>query len=136
MSKEPDQNEFKYESPFAELLEMRRRSSADGVGVATMTVQDKHRQDAGVVQGGIIVTLADYAFHLAVESILQPGQSSVTIELKVNFIAPAIDGELTATSKVVSAGRRVVVCDVDVTGQDGSLIAKGMGTYLIRSRPS
>ena len=136
MSMATDRNEFEYESPFAELLEMRPQSSADGVGVATMTVQDKHRQNAGVVQGGIIVTLADYAFHLAVESLLQPGQSSVTIELKVNFIAPARDGKITAASKVVSSGRRVVVCDVDVTGPDGSLIAKGMGTYLIRSQPS
>ncbi len=49
------------DGPFAELLGIRPGESADGVGTAFMTVEDKHRQRAGVVQGGILVALADYA---------------------------------------------------------------------------
>ena len=136
MPVDTSENYFEYESPFAQLLDMRHGTSADGVGVATMTVQDKHRQKAGVVQGGIIATLADYAFHRAVESVLRPGQSAVTVELKVNFIAPARDGELTAAARVVSSGRRIVVCDVDVTGPGDTLIARCLGTYLVNASPA
>ena len=82
-------------------------------------------------QGGLIVTLADYAFHIAVQSTLQPGETAATVELKVNFIAPARDGELTANAKLVSRGRRVAVGDVEVLDQDGRLIARCLGTYLI-----
>ena len=126
-----NQDDFEYESPFAQLLSLRHHPTVDDVGLASMTIQDKHRQRAGVVQGGIIVALADYAFHLACETRLRPGQTAVTVELKVNFLAPAKDGELRAAARIVSAGRRIIVCDVDVTGDGDKLIAKCLGTYIV-----
>ena len=125
------QDDFDYASPFARLLGIRHHPTVDEVGLASMTIQDKHRQAGGVVQGGIIVTLADYAFHRAVQTHLRPGQTAVTVELKVNFLAPARDGELRAAARVVSAGRRIIVCDVDVTGTEGKLIARCLGTYIV-----
>ena len=77
------------DGPFAELLDIRPGESAHGVGTAFMTVADKHRQRAGAVQGGILVALADYAFFRACRSVLKEGEHAVTIELKLNFIAPA-----------------------------------------------
>jgi uncharacterized protein (TIGR00369 family) len=129
---EEPQKPVEYEAPFAELLDMRAGQSADGVGSASMPVHDNHRQSAGVVQGGLIVTLADYALHRAVSSLLGPGQQAVTVELKVNFIAPARDGNLTATARVISEGRRIMVGDVEVTDQRSTVIARGLGTYLVR----
>lgn len=124
-------DDFEYESPFAQLLGLRHHPTVDGVGLASMTIQDKHRQRAGVVQGGIIAALADFAFHLAVQTHLRPGQTAVTVELKVNFLSPAKDGELKAAARIVSAGRRIIVCDVDVTGEDDKLVAKCLGTYIV-----
>ena len=133
--KEP-QKPVEYEAPFAELLDMRPGESAGGVGSAFMPVHDNHRQRAGVVQGGLIVTLADYAIYRAVISLLGPGQQAVTVELKVNFIAPARDGTLTAIARVISGGRQVMVADVEVTGQGSTLIARGLGTYFVRQGQS
>ena len=118
------------DGPFAALLDIRPGQSADGVGTAFMTVADKHRQRAGVVQGGILVALADYAFFRACRSVLQPGEHAVTIELKLNFIAPARDGELTARSSIKSRGGRIIVADMEIFAPDGSLIAAGLGTYM------
>ena len=130
------QDDFEYESPFARLMSMRHHPIVDGVGLASMTIKDEHRQAAGVVQGGIIVALADYAFHLACRPFLSPGQIAVTVEIKTNFLAPAEDGELTATARVVSAGRRIIVCDVDVVGDEDKLIARSLGTYMIVGQPT
>ena len=118
------------DGPFAALLGIRPGASADGVGTALMTVADQHRQRAGVVQGGILVALADYAFFRACRSVLKPGEHAVTIELKLNFIAPARDGELTARSVIKSRGGRIIVGDMEIRGADGSLIAAGIGTYM------
>ena len=117
--------------PFARLLDMFPGESADGVGTATMRIRDHHLQESGVVQGGLIVTLVDYAFYRAVKSRLSPGERSVTVELKVNFIAPAANGELTATARVVSSGRHVVVVEGEVTDDRQVLIARGLSTYLV-----
>ena len=120
-----------YEAPFAELLDIRPGLSSDGLGSAGMIIREHHLNSGGVVQGGIIVTLADYAFHRAVISRLAPGQEGVTVELKVNFIAPAKDGELTATARVLSSGRRIFVVEGEVTDDRQNMIAHGLGTTLV-----
>ena len=125
-----------YEAPFAALLGMLPGLSADGVGSATMSIREDHRQGQGVVQGGIIVTLADYASFRAVKSKLGQGQVSVTVELKVNFTAPARDGKLTATAKIISGGRRIIVVEVEVTDERHTMIAKGMGTFMVTQERS
>ena len=115
---------------FAELLGIRPGESAAGVGTAFMTVSEQHRQRAGVVQGGILVALADYAFYRACQSGLQPGENVATIELKLNFIAPARAGELTARSSVKSRGGRIIVGDMEIFDADGQLLATGIGTNI------
>lgn len=127
--------EPKYQAPFAELLDIRSGQSSGGVGSVFMTIQEKHRQNHGVVQGGLIVTLADHALYRAVQSVLGPQENNVTVELKVNFIAPAKDGELTATARVVSRGGRIVVGEMEVTDQQGRSIARGLGTCLVVGQP-
>ena len=118
------------DGPFAELLGIRPGISADGVGTAFMTVEAKHRQSAGAVQGGILVALADYAFFRACRSVLKEGEHAVTIELKLNFIAPAREGELTARTSIISRGGRIIVGDMEIKGPDDNLIATGLGTYM------
>ena len=131
---DPSVNPSSGEPPFAQFLGIREGLGADGVGTASMVIQDKHLQRAGVVQGGLIVTLADNALFLAVQSRLNPGERNVTIELKMNFIAPAKEGELTATARVISLGGRIVVAGMEVTDHNDTLIATGLGTCM-RVRP-
>ena len=122
--------------PFAAHLGMYAGISADGVATVNMPIRDHHLQDSGNVQGGLIVTLVDYAFYLAVKSRLSPGQSTVTVELKVNFIAGAKEGALTASARVVSGGRRIFVVEGDVIDSDGVIVARGLSTYLVsEARP-
>lgn len=131
MADDTNSSEQAPRSPFAELLDIRAGISKDGVGSAFMEIQEMHRQTAGFVQGGLIVALADFAFARAVHSVSQPGQQTVTIELKMNFISPAKDGTLTATARILSQGRRIVVGEMDVTGEDQVLIARGLGTFML-----
>ena len=131
MASEPQGQEAAYEPRVAKLLGIKSGVSKDGVGSATMLIRDDHLQDAGAVQGGLIVSLADHALYLAAKSRLRPGQASTTVELKVNFTAPAKDGELTATARVLSAGRRIIVAEVSVINDRQVLIAQGLGTTLV-----
>lgn len=133
---------YAHESPFAKLLDMRVPDPDDGSSTVTMPINPSHLQQAGRVQGGIVVALADYAFYRAVRPLLKPGEASTTIELKINFLAPAERGELIATARIIDSGhrpgRRVMVGEMEVKDQDGRLIAQGLGTYLViqpRNRP-
>ena len=87
------------------------------------------------VHGGIVATLADTAaVYLLIQDV--PFERTLTsIEFKLNFTRPAMleRGELVATAEVVKKGRNVALADVDVT-QNGSLVAKGLFTYLFGDR--
>ncbi|PKB70467.1 MAG: hypothetical protein BZY87_10060 [SAR202 cluster bacterium Io17-Chloro-G6] len=122
---------YRHESSFARHLDIRVADPDDGSSAVTMPINPTHLQQAGRVQGGIVATLADYAFYRAVKPLLKPGEVTTTIEMKINFLAPAEKGELTATAKIISPGRRLVVGEMEVKDQDGNLIAQGLGTYMV-----
>lgn len=127
----PDPDGYVYESPFAEHLDLRVANPDDGSSTVVMPINPSHLQQAGRVQGGIVAALADYAFFRAVKPLLKPGEATTTIEIKINFLAAAEKGELTATAKIISPGQRLMVGEMEVKDQDGKLIAQGLGTYLV-----
>ena len=88
-------------------------------------------QQHGLFHGGAIAAIVDVAGGYAAYSLFDEDDGILTVEFNVNFIAPARDGELTATSRVLSAGRRVIVGDMQVTDHRQKLIASGLGTCLV-----
>ena len=58
---------------------------------------------------------------------LKPGEATATIEMKINFLAPAEKGELIATAKIISHGPRVISGEQEVKDQDGKFMHQGLG---------
>lgn len=112
-------------------MDMRVSDPDDGSSEVIMPINPSHLQQAGRVQGGIVVALADYAMFRAIRPLLKDGEATTTIEIKINFLAAAEKGELTGTAKIISAGRRLMVGEMEVRDQDGKLIAQGLGTYMV-----
>ena len=126
-----NQDDFVHESPFAKLLDMRVADPEDGTSTVVMPINPNHLQLAGRVQGGILVALADYSMFRAIRPLLKPGEGTTTIELKINFLAAAEKGELTATCEIISAGRDLMVGEMEIRDQNSKLIAQGLGTYMV-----
>jgi len=126
-----NRDEFVHESPFAKLLDMRVADPEDGTSTVVMPINPNHLQLAGRVQGGILVALADYSMFRAIRPLLKPGEGTTTIELKINFLAAAEKGELTATCEIISAGRDLMVGEMEIRDQNSKLIAQGLGTYMV-----
>ena len=126
-----NRDDFVHESPFAKLLDMRVADPEDGTSTVVMPINPNHLQLAGRVQGGILVALADYSMFRAIKPLLKPGEGTTTIELKINFLAAAEKGELTATCEIISAGRDLMVGEMEIRDQNSKLIAQGLGTYMV-----
>ena len=126
-----NRDDFVHESPFAKLLDMRVADPEDGTSTVVMPINPNHLQLAGRVQGGILVALADYSMFRAIRPLLKPGEATTTIELKINFLAAAEKGELTATCEIISAGRDLMVGEMEIRDQNSKLIAQGLGTYMV-----
>ena len=118
-------------SPFLNFVGIEEGLSDNGVGSVSLEIRPHHLQAAGQVHGGLMAVLVDTAFFRAVRSIMSSEQRTTTIELKVNFLESANSGRLTATARVISNRDRLTVADVEVTSDDGRLVAQGLGTFLI-----
>ena len=73
----------------------------------------------GTVHGGILCDIADAAMGIAYASGLDEGETFTTLELKINFLKPVRTGRLTATGRIVKAGRTVGLVECDVTDEQG-----------------
>ena len=105
-------------------------------GEATLTLKDREelRNSMGLIQGGILGVLADAAGGVSLYSILSdPLKVAIpTVEFKVNFLRPARGGDLVARGRVVQGGRQIAVCQVEISSEEGVLLATGIFTYMIK----
>jgi acyl-CoA thioesterase len=110
-----------------ELLEVE-----EGRALARLTVSGEHLNAAGVVQGGAVFTLADFAFAAASSS---RGNVALAIEAHVTFLRAAREGCLLAEAREESGSRRLSTCTVRVTGEGGELVALFTGTAYRKDDP-
>jgi uncharacterized protein (TIGR00369 family) len=116
--------------PFLEHIGAELVSLSPEEAVLMIDVRDYHLQHLGYVHGGVISSLADNTGWYAVVANLPEDRTSVTIEIKVNYLKPAERGELVAKGKVLKMGKRVAFAVVEVW-QGSELVAYATGTYAV-----
>ena len=100
-----------------------------GFAKTSLSVEERHLNSVGIVQGGAIFTLAAFAFEAVISS---GGRVAVGINTSIAFFKAAISGTLFAEATEHSHGRRLSVCTVNVTNDAGELIALFQGTGYIK----
>jgi uncharacterized protein (TIGR00369 family) len=75
---------------------------------------DAVSQQHGFFHGGVVGTIADSAGGFAAYSLMAPDDGVLTVEYKLNLMAPADGDELIARGYVVRAGRTLTVSRADV----------------------
>jgi acyl-CoA thioesterase len=119
--------------PIAALLGIHRASMSDGRSAFELTIRPEHMNPHGVVHGGVVYTLADFAMGGALTSVLEPGERCATLEVKINYLAPAVSGEIRAEACVMSRTRRVAVMEARVYGEAQRMIALATGSFYIQT---
>jgi len=107
--------------------------AASGRVVITAEPRDIHLNPAGTVHGGFSATLLDSCMGLAVQTTLEKGMGSTTLEFKISLVRPITPdtGEIRAEGVVLTTGRRVGTAEGRITDRDGRLLAHGTTTCLI-----
>jgi len=106
---------------FAELADMELLEVGDGFARASMKVQEKHLNGAGVCQGGAIFTLADLTFAACVNSHFQV---TVSVSCNIAYVKAVPNGEtLYAEGHELVNHHRLPFAEVRVTDNSGDLVA-------------
>jgi uncharacterized protein (TIGR00369 family) len=118
-------------NPFLDFLDMKLEEIKEGYARFCMPIRHEYMQCNGVMQGGLIVAMADETIAHAIMTLLGSREEIATVELKNNFIAPAKEGMLTAEASIFKKGRSLVVGDCIVTRDDGVIVSRSSATFLI-----
>lgn len=93
----------------AELISVR-----EGAAEIRVAFRDELSQQHGYFHAGVTGAIADSAAGYAAFSLTPPGSTVLTVEYKLNLIAPAQGEAITARGMVIRAGRTLIVCKADV----------------------
>jgi len=94
----------------------------------------ENSQQHGFYHGGVVGTLADTAGGYSAFSLMNAEDSILTVEYKLNLVAPA-DGELLLVKgRVIRAGRQLMVCQSDAYISKAGVekhCASMLGTFMV-----
>lgn len=124
-------------APVGQLIGMQVIPSTDlESATVTLTVTPQHHNPMGTVHGGVIALLADTAMGVSFGRTLDSDQTFGTIDLRVDFIRPVTEAELTAVGTIVKRGSRVGFMRAEIHNQQQKLIATASCTCLVVSTES
>lgn len=86
-------------------------------------------QQSGVVHAGAITAIADSACGFAALTMWPEGSDVVSVEFKINLLAPARGETFVAKGRVLRSGKTLTVCRADVFAGD-VIVATMLGTMM------
>jgi uncharacterized protein (TIGR00369 family) len=119
-------------SSFPALLSMRMNRLEMGAAEFVIDVEPKHRQLMGVVHGGVMAALIDTAAFWAVYFAIEDESRWLTsVDLKLNYLAPATGGRLIARGRQIKAGKTLCYAEARVVDEGQKVLAHGASTLMI-----
>ena len=99
--------------------------------VTRVRLESHHLQQDGFVHAGLLATLSDHTAGYASYTLVPRNRRILTVEYKINFLAPARGECLECRSRVIKPGRSLLVAESEVyavRGSEETLVAKALLT--------
>ena len=109
----------------------------DGIEPGQVTISapiiDSTKQQHGFAHAAVSFGIGDSAAGYSALTLLDETDEVLTVEMKINLLAPARGDRLRAVGRVIKSGRRLIVVAADVwayTGSDSTHVAMLQGTMI------
>lgn len=117
--------EFFYKDKFAVNTGIVLDEITDDVAVCSLELTDEHRNAYGGVMGGVIFTLADFAFAVLSNQI---HQLTVAQQVDIHYLSAPKGDKLFAKATCRKSGRTSSIVNVDISDDTGRDVAQFIGT--------
>ena len=125
-------NELVNRCPYFDLLSMKLVDVGIGFSLLEIDLEKKHLQPFGFVHGGVFASIIDAAAFWAIYYNIEDQKAgATTVDLKLNYLAPAVSGKLIAKGTQIKLGKTLGYAEARVTDEDGRLLAHGTSTLMI-----
>jgi len=129
-----------YDRPFWRSMGIGLAEAESGRAVVCVEIGENHLNTQNAVHGGVIASLIDTAAGCAVRTLRSDGEMAerphATSDLHVSYLAAARGRELFAEGRVTRMGRTLIFIEVSVRDETERLVARGLVTFAITSRPT
>jgi acyl-CoA thioesterase len=98
-----------------------------------LEVAEHLRNPHGVLHGGVIFSMADTGMGAALYSLLTPGETTTTIEIKINYLQAVTQGRLECATRTLDKGAFIGVLESEIRNGE-TLVATALGTFAIVQR--
>jgi uncharacterized protein (TIGR00369 family) len=119
-------------SPYFSLLAMKILDIGMGFSVVEIDLDQKHLQPFGLVHGGVFASIIDaatfWAFFYEIED---QNAGATSVDLKLNYLAPAMSGRLIARGHQIKHGKTLGYAEARVTDENSKVLAHGASTLMI-----
>lgn len=103
--------------------------------VATMPVDERHHQPAGILHGGVSVVLAETLGSVASFLVVDPTKYNVVgLEVNANHLRPVKSGTVTGTCRPFHLGRTTHVWDIRIENEQGKAVCISRLTVAVIPR--
>jgi uncharacterized protein (TIGR00369 family) len=123
-------------SPYFALLGMKLRDFSIGNSLLEIDVEGKHLQPFGVVHGGVFSSIIDAAAFWSVYPEVPEDMGMTSVDLKLNYLAPANTGKLIARGTRIKLGKTLGLGAAEVTDEEGRILAHGTSTLIVLANSS
>jgi len=119
--------------PYFQLISMSITALGEGTSLLEISLGEKHLQPFGMVHGGVFSSLIDASAFWAVYPLLDEGLGLTTVEMKLNYLSPTLQGKMVAKGQCLKLGKTLALGQSEIHDQEGRLLAHGTATLMVLS---
>jgi uncharacterized protein (TIGR00369 family) len=124
--------------PMATLIGAELVSVGPGEVVFRATPDESTYNPIGIVHGGLLCTLLDFAAGAAVQTLLEARAASSSIEIKVSYLKPLStdSGPIEVHGRALRVGGRVAFAEAHARDQNDELVGHATTSLAVTRRPT
>ena len=119
------------QSPYYRLLSMRVRELGVGFAIVEIEIGQKHLNPFGGLHGGVYASLIDTAAYWAVYCELDERVGYISVDLKVDFLAPTDTGRLVVKGRRIKIGKTICLAEATALDQNDRCLAHGVSKMMV-----
>jgi uncharacterized protein (TIGR00369 family) len=124
--------EYQKKIPFVSHLKILTEALGEGSAKLSLPIDPHLKNSLGTVHGGVIMSLLDVALCTAARTLHPESVGVITIDMSTSFIGGGQGARLFAESRVLRDGKSMIFVEGEAKNDDGSLVAKAIGTVRVR----
>lgn len=117
--------------PFFKHMSMAVKEIGFGFSVVVAQIRENHMNPFGGLHGGVYSTLIDTAAYWSAYCDLPEEKGLVSIDLKVDFLAPVASGTIVITGKRIKSGKTIYLAEAKMCEENGKLLAHGTSKLMV-----